>query len=198
MQCDNFLCEGKDLIAVSNTFCIAWYIFHSSIPWSGEVGLPEITHLQNELMHMWTSSLWENQNFCQPEIWSNWISWGGLLCCPSLWQGASVHSVAIASGYEVSACICCQCFLSGLEHAPMRGSMVSKSTHSVTNLLTCLIEKHNWSGWHPRPKQESKRNIWVVLISVSARVPWLSRKKLWGIPSSIALLQCCLYGKLAS
>lgn len=68
MQCDNFLCEGKDVIAVSNTFCIAWFIFHSSIPWSGELGLPEIIHLQNELMHMWATNLWENQNFCQPGV----------------------------------------------------------------------------------------------------------------------------------
>lgn len=69
------------------------------------------------------------------------------------------------------------CFLSGLQDAPLKGSMVSKSIHSLTNLLTCLIEKCKWSGWYLRPKQENKRNIWVVLISVSARVPWLSRKK---------------------
>lgn len=67
-------------------------------------------------------------------------------------------------------------FSLGSEHAPLRGSVVSKSMYSVTHLLTCLIENHKWSGRYLRAKQKNKRNIWVVLISVSARVPWLSRK----------------------
>lgn len=143
-----FVCEEKDLIAVSNTFCTAWFIFHYSTPWWGSAGIS------------WNNTFTEWANACvsighvageaelhQAEASSNWISWGS-----RFWAAGSVTSRFWSCGH------CCQvsapyppCFLS-LRWAwfPKVYILLLKSN------AACLIKKLNWSDWCLWPKQEEE------------------------------------------
>lgn len=142
-----FVCEEKDLIAVSNTFCIAWFIFHCSTPWSGALGFPERTRLRDELMRAWAwGTSWEKQNLQvieSPEVAHSGLQdpWRVLLELQALLP--SVSAVPF--------------LLSVLEPAPLRWTCFPKAYVLLLKSNTaCLIKKLNWSNRCLWPKQEEE------------------------------------------
>lgn len=114
------LCKEKDLIAVSNIFYFAWFSFHPSISWSGELGF--LDFLWGEPGLFISLRLWVIESL---EVASS-VSQNPL-------QTASVSSLAVTTGCEVSVCTNYQCSLS-LRAGSSEVSMVCKSMHSITEV----------------------------------------------------------------